>query len=214
MRHQAEDVAAAVADAGDVARGAIRVRLARHAALGVAIAEDDLAVALEVVEHVVVGEVVPLAVRDRGAQHLAGCQLRGERRRGLIRAQADVAADEAEVLVAHQRAGQQPRLGEHLEAVADAEDQAAVRGVAADRLHHRRELRERAGAEVVAVCEAARDDHAVGAVQVGLLVPEELRLFAEDVLGDVQRVVVAVRAGKDDDREFHVQCTTAARGTL
>ena len=43
MRHQAEDVAAAVADAGDVARGAVRVGLGGEAAFFIAVAEDDLA---------------------------------------------------------------------------------------------------------------------------------------------------------------------------
>ena len=41
----------------------------------------------------------------------------------------DVVADEAQVLVAHQHAGQQPRLAQDLEAVADAEHQPAFGGM-------------------------------------------------------------------------------------
>ena len=80
-------------------------------------------------------------------------------------------------------------------------------GVAADRLHDRRELRQRAGAEVVAVRETARDDHAVGAFEVRLLVPEQLGVRAEHVVRHVHRIVIAVRAGKDDDAEFHADAS-------
>jgi hypothetical protein len=115
----------------------------------------------------------------------------------------DVAAEEAEVLVAHQRPRQQPHLGQDLEAVADAEHEAALLGMAADRLHDRGELRQRAGAQVIAVREAAGDDHDIGAFEVGVLVPQHLGVRAEDVLRHVQCIVIAVRAGEDDDAEFH-----------
>ena len=48
------------------------------------------------------------------------------------------------------------------------------RGELGDRLHHRREARDRAGAQVVAVGEAAGDDDRVDALQVAVLVPEQL----------------------------------------
>ena len=50
--------------------------------------------------------------------------------------------------------------------------------------------------------EAARQDDDVGALEARLLVPDELGVLAEDVLGRVIRVVIAVGAGKDDDGEF------------
>ena len=51
--------------------------------------------------------------------------------------------------------------------------------------------------------EAAGQDHDVGALQARLLVPDELGVLPEHVLGRVVRVVIAVGAGKDDDGEFH-----------
>ena len=67
--------------------------------------------------------------------------------------------------VAQHRAGQQPRLEQDLEAVADAEHRAAGVGERRDRGHDRREPRDRAGAQVVAVGEAARQDDDVGALR-------------------------------------------------
>ena len=50
---------------------------------------------------------------------------------------------------------------------------AALGGEACDRLHRRREARDRSGAQVVAVGEAAGDDHAVEVREVRLLVPDQ-----------------------------------------
>src|SRR6266851_5038112 len=111
MGHHAEDVALAVADAGDVAGGAVRIRLARDPSFDVAVSEDDLPIALELVEGRVIGVVVPLAVRDRRAQDVAFGETRRERRVCFFGAQADVAADEAQMLVAHQSPRKQTDFG-------------------------------------------------------------------------------------------------------
>ena len=75
----------------------------------------------------------------------------------------DLAAHEAQRGVGQQRAGQQAGLAQHLEAVADAEHRTALGGEPRDRVHHRREAGDRAGAQVVAVGEAAGHDHGVDA---------------------------------------------------
>ena len=113
-------------------------------------------------------------------------------------------AVELQIAVAQHRAGQQPGLEQHLEAVADAEHRAAALGEVADRRHDRREARDRAGAQVVAVREPAGQDHDVGALEARVLVPDERGLVPEHVLRGVVGVVVAVGAGKDDDGELHV----------
>ena len=71
--------------------------------------------------------------------------------------------------------------------------------------HDRREARDRAGPQVVAVCEAAGQYHDVGALQVRVLVPDELGVLAEDVCRRVIGVVVAVAAWKHDNGELHHQ---------
>ena len=77
-------------------------------------------------DHVRIGVVVALAVRDRDAQDLAGEGARRERRVGLLDADAHVLAVELQVAVPQHRAWQQSRLEEDLEPVADPEHRAAL----------------------------------------------------------------------------------------
>jgi len=74
-------------------------------------------------------------------------------------------------------------------------------------VHDRAEAGDRAAAQVVAVAEAARQDHDVGALQVVILVPQVRRLLAELVDHGVVRVVVAVGPGEGDDAEPHSATT-------
>ena len=76
-----------------------------------------------------------------------------------------------------------------------------VAGELRDRLHHRREPRDRPGAQVVAVGEAAGDDHRVDALQIAVGVPQHHRVA--HALGGVERVDVIARAGEADDAELH-----------
>ncbi len=71
-----------------------------------------------------------------------------------------------------QRARQQVRLAQDLEAVADAEHRQPRRRRRHQLGHHRREPGDRAAAQVVAVGEAAGEDHRVHAAQVPVGVPE------------------------------------------
>ena len=122
VRHEADDVPLPVADARDVVEGAVRVRAGGARPRGVAVAEDDLVVRRHVVPGRGLGPPVPVAVRDREAQDVALRQLGGERRPDRLDADEDVLAAEALARVEEERARQEPRLAEDLEAVADAED--------------------------------------------------------------------------------------------
>src|SRR5512134_2436701 len=79
MRHEPDDVAFFVADAGDVVDGAVRVRQISDVPLRVAVAEDDPPGRLELPHHLGVGVVVALAVRNGNPQHLATRRKAGER---------------------------------------------------------------------------------------------------------------------------------------
>ena len=118
VRHQADDVAAFVADAGDVVEAAVGV---------VDVANDDAVFGSQLLEGGRVADEVALEVVDRDAQDLAvGCFV-GQRGRGGLDAQLDRLAQELQACVLLQRAGEQVRFGEHLKAVADADDRAAAR---------------------------------------------------------------------------------------
>ncbi len=117
-------------------------------------------------------------------------------------AQHLVAADERAVVVADEAALEQVRLGEHLEAVADAEHgHAAVRGIH-DLGHDRAERGDRAAAQVVAVAEPAGQDERVDALEVVRAVPECDGLGAREPHGAL-RVAVVERAGEGDDADAH-----------
>ena len=60
-------------------------------------------------------------------------------------------------------------------------------------------------AQIVAMREPARQNDDVGALEIGVLVPDVLGLLAEHILGRVIRVLIAVGAGKDDDGKFHTE---------
>src|SRR4051812_36696514 len=190
--HQAEDVARLVAHAGDPALRAVVVG---------GVAQDDLlAEGVEVRRVVAAGGVL-----DGDRERLPGARLARERRVGVDDLELGLAADEAQLAIGQQRARQQARLAQDLEAVADAEDQATVAGELDDRLHDRREARDGPDAQVVAVGEPAGDDDGVDALQVAVAVPEQDRLA--DALAGQLRVDLVAASREPDDPEL--QATTS-----
>ena len=167
------------------------------------VAEDHLAIGFEGGRQVGVGEVVALAVGDRQPEHLALGARPGERRVGLFDPHRQDARHELEAAVADHRPRQQARLEQHLEAIADAEHRSAPRGEGRDAGHDRREAGDRAGAQVVAVGEAARQDHRIRITQAGVLVPDERGPLADHRARRVERVAVGIRSRKDDHCEVH-----------
>ena len=123
---------------------------------------------------------------------------------GALDPQIDVAADETQLRVAHQHAGQQPRLAGDLKAVAHREHEAALRREGAHRVHDRRPRRDGAAAQIIAVGKAARNDDEVGAGrQLAVGMPNHRRLAAGYQLERARHVALAIDAGKDDDGGFH-----------
>ena len=101
------------------------------------------------------------------------------------------------------------RLAQHLEAVADPHDRATALRVVGDRIHHGREARDRAGAEVVAVREAPGDHDGVHTLRGRIAVPEHLGRRAERLDGP-RDIELAVRAREHDhtDARAHVIVTS------
>jgi hypothetical protein len=61
------------------------------------------------------------------------------------------------------------------------------------------------------VGKAAGQNHRVGAGKIGVLVPDELGLLSEDVLGGIPRVAVGVGSGKNDYGTFHKSTTATLK---
>src|SRR5919202_6090631 len=95
------------------------------------------------------------------------------------------------------------RLGKHLKAVADAKHGSPALREAFEGTHNFREAGDGAGPKVVAVGEAAGEDHGVHALEVGVRVPE-LDGFGARAFDGVERVAVAVGAREDGDAYPHV----------
>jgi hypothetical protein len=73
-----------------------------------------------------------------------------------------ILANEFQLRIAHQDAGQQARFAQDLKAVADPEHETAIGGVFAHRVHHRRAGGNRAAAQIVAIGKPAGHHDEVG----------------------------------------------------
>src|SRR5712691_8360947 len=114
--------------------------------------------------------------------------------------------------IAQHRARKQSGLEEDLKTVADPEHGAAAVRKGAYLAHDRREARHRPGPQVVAVRKATGQNHDVRTLQIGVLVPEVLRVLTEHIPGRVKRVPVAVAARKDGDAESHLRLLAGVTG--
>jgi hypothetical protein len=150
-----------------------------------------------------IAEIISLHVRDGHLEQLAAP---GRTREGSIRtldSNMDLAAEEAQTLVAQHRARQQPRLEQNLKAVADTEHEPAGAREALDCAHHRRKTRNRAGAQIVAERKSAGENDGVEAGNFLRLVPDEFDGLPNHGANRVIRIIVAIRSRKLHDSEFH-----------
>jgi hypothetical protein len=143
VRHHADHVAAPVAYAGDAPSRPVRIERVEHLTPGRAVPQDHLSVRLQAVQVGLGGDELALAVLDRDLDHLA-VRPAGEAPGRILDAQGHPPADERERPVPDQRAREQPRLAQDLEAIADPQHRAAVLGERPNRRHHRGEPSDRA----------------------------------------------------------------------
>ena len=105
-----------VRDTGDPVDGAVHV---------VGVAERDLPARLELRHELGIAVPAALAVLDRDHELLPELPAAGERARRALHGDGDVGAEELLLPVRPQHAGEQARLAEDLEAVADPEHRPA-----------------------------------------------------------------------------------------
>src|SRR5205814_1163663 len=105
--------------------------------------------------------------------------------------------------IAQERARQQAGFRENLKTVADSKNHAAFFRKIGNRVHHRRELRERAGSQVVTICKSAGQDDRVESLYGRVLVPNVRHRLSEHRLDRVIAIVLAIRSWKNNDTEFH-----------
>ena len=203
MRHHAQDVAPLVADAGDIFQRSVGIGFRGNLPLRSCIAEDHLLALVQLLQRGLVAEVIPLAMPDGHLQHLARSQSLGEGRSAAFHPQVDRLADVLQAAVAQQDSGEQVRFAENLEAVADAQDEAAAFGKTLDRLHDGRKARNRPGAQVIAIGKAARHHDDVAVLKIVRVMPEQRGGLSANFLERPIGVVVAIASGKYDDAKLH-----------
>ena len=136
---------------------------------------------------------------DGDDKTIAGGEGCGERRVRRLDGHGHVGADELQLPVRPQHAGEEARLAEDLEPVADPEHRRTVGGELAHDVHHRCDARQCAAPQVVAVREPpGQDDAGDARVDLRRRVPDGDRLRAE-VLERKAGVPVVVRAGERHD---------------
>src|SRR5881394_2788661 len=144
MWHQSHDVALSVTNARDVVARAVRVSRISGLAVRIAIAKYDSSLALQFCERDIVTNVIPFRMRDRHAQDAARFHLVRERRVRVLKAYVHVITNEMKIAIANQRTRQKTGLAQYLKAVADSQHQVTFGREFFDRIHHRRETRQRA----------------------------------------------------------------------
>src|SRR6267378_978583 len=199
--HDTYYVTAGIAYPGDVVRRPVRVV--------VGVPPDHLPAGFQERRRLGVGHVAAIAVGDRHRQLLAPLVAACERRIGCLDPYTHRPRQEPEAGVAHQRAGKQPGLTQDLESVADAQDGAAGPRVRGHRPHHRGEPGDRPRTQVVAVTEAARENHRVGLPQIGVAMPHIIGV-GPGVARGVEGVRVAVRAGEHNHGDAAHQAVSTA----
>src|SRR5580692_2389588 len=211
MRHQAQNVAFAVANAGDGMQRAVGIGFAvvfgRLRAIRLYVVKNNSTVAFEFGERGRLAEIISFVVRNRNFQHLTLLRGASEGSVGGFDADVHLATEIAQALVAHHRAGKKSCFEQDLEAVADSEDQASGTREAVHGFHYRRKSRNRPGAQVIAIREAAGENYDVAVGKIFGLVPDEFDGLMDDCGDGMVGVFIAIRAGKLHHSEFH-------RGTL
>jgi hypothetical protein len=142
-------------------------------------------------------------VADGNPEHLALFACIGEGSVSVFYSQIDKLADVFESRIAHERAGKKTGFTKDLKAIADADDQATRRGKFTHLIHDGREFGNGAGAQVITIGKAARDNDGVTIFQVVRIMPEHGRLLSGGGNGRIVTILIAIGAGKDDDAKFH-----------
>jgi hypothetical protein len=203
VRHQAQYVAFAIADARDICDGAIGICGGIFAAVGSCVTENNLIISFERVERCGIAEIVSFVVGNGSFDDITTSSGAGERRVGCFDADVNLQAAETQARIAKHGAGKESGFEKDLKSIANAEDETACAREFFHAAHHWRETGDCSAAKVVTICESTGKNYGVCAGEIGGLMPDKFGLLAENMMGDVERVIITIRAGKNDNAEFH-----------
>ena len=179
MGHHAENVSLLIANAGDAVEGAVGVGgmlfLCGSFSGGGAVAEENLLVLFQGLQGGGVGVVAAFAMGNGEVDDLAGLVGLGPGEMGAFDFDGDAIANKVQVPIAGQRAGKQSHLGQHLKAIANAQNCFSLIRMVDRCLHGWRKARDRTAAQIIAIAKAARNHHHIQIVKVGRLMPDHAR---------------------------------------
>ena len=112
-----------------------------------------------------------------------------------------VAAYIFEACILDKDAGKKAGFQQDLEPVANPHHRAAACSVVQNGLHDRRARGKGAAAKIVAIGEAAGDDHQIGGIKAIFLVPDQCRPPSCQLLDGNHHVAVTVRPRENGDRD-------------
>jgi hypothetical protein len=138
----------------------------------------------------------------------------GEWRVRSFHANVDGQAAKTQACVAKHGAGKKSGFEKDLESIADAEDDAAGTREFFHTAHDGRKTRDGSAAKIVTVGESAGEDDGVRAGEISGLMPDKFGLLAEHVMSDVERVIITIGAGKNDNAEFHALLRAEANADI
>lgn len=202
MGHHAHDVSVFIANARNIAGGAVRIRLRTNVASCVTIPEYNPVFRLETFEQSRGSEVIAFHMGD-GELECSPFQPSAHGRVFRFRSNVNILADELKGPVADHCSGKKTHLQKDLKAVANPKDPSAFGGESGYTAHDGRETGERARAQVVTIRKSTRQDDAIQIFDVRLFMPNESSFLIQDVLEGVITVVIAVGTGKRDDTKLH-----------
>jgi len=127
----------------------------------------------------------------------------GERRVRSFHANVNGQTAETQACVANHGAGKESGFEKDLESIANSEDDAAAAREFFDAAHNGRKTGDGSGSKIVTESESTGNDDDVRASEIFGLMPDKFGLLAEHVMSDVERVIITIGAGKNDNAEFH-----------
>ena len=171
MRHEPGDIASFVANSRDIIERAVWVGLFSGFAVGINITPEDLVVCPQPGQRLFIGKIAPFTVSDGHAQQFIRGNLICKRRtcRGCF--QENVFAAELKRAIANQRTGEQPRLTQDLETIANSQHGPAIGRERLHCFHHWTESGDGSSAQIIAITKPARDDDGIGIAQRTFLMP-------------------------------------------
>ena len=136
------------------------------------VAEDDAAFAFKGLQGFFIADIVAFAVGHGAGDDIAFFHAVGEEGGIVLNGQLHFAADEMQMGIAHEGAGQEARFGDDLEAIADAQNLEAFCGLGADIRHDGRARGDGAAAQIIAIGKTAGDDDEIDLGQFRIGVPD------------------------------------------